>query len=195
MSVSGAIARERYVIKAYSEGRTQSDSGIQVAPKPGVSQEDFVLLQQRSNQYRQEAAQLKDALLRAKADYDNLKRRSNLEKGQMRDLGKEDTLVALLDVIDNFDRAVDAAKAHSEVAPIRDGIVMVQGLLDRALQDLGLFKVQAQGHAFDPNVHEAIGTEPREDVPENTITAVMSAGYKMGDKVIRPAKVVVAKKY
>lgn len=196
MSVSGAIARERYLIKSLSDSPSEALSqSAPVVVKTGVSEEDFVLLQQRANQARQEVAQLKDALVRARADYDNLKRRSNQEKGQLRDQGKEEAVTALLDVIDNFDRAVEASRVHTDVAAIRDGVIMVQGLLNRSLAEIGLSRVEALGQAFDPNVHEAIGTEPKEDVAENTVTAVMSAGYRMGEKVIRPAKVVVAKKF
>jgi molecular chaperone GrpE len=194
MSISGAIARERYHIRALAD-RSEAFLDEPVAPaKSGVSEEDFILLQQRANQYRQEVAQLKDALVRAKADYDNLRRRSNQERTQLRDQGKEEAVTALLDVVDNFDRAVEASAEHTDVVAIREGIVMVQGLLNRALGDLGLSKIPALGQPFDPNVHEAIGTEPTSEAPDNTVTAVMSAGYKMGDKVIRPAKVIVAKK-
>jgi molecular chaperone GrpE len=194
MSISGSIARQRFFNRALTKGTTGCEIGDSPRNHSPISEEDFVLLQQRCNQQKQEIAQIKDALLRARADYDNLKRRTHQEKTQFRDLGKEEVFSALLDTLDNFDRAVEASKAHQEIESIREGILMVQTLMMKTLGDLGLQKMQAGGSKFDPNIHEAIGTEPREDLEENTISTVIAAGYKLGDKVIRPARVLVAKK-
>jgi len=96
-------------------------------------------------------------------------------------------------VIDNFERAL-ASLEHSgnDAKSLRQGIELIHRQLNDALAKFGLEPVETVGHAFDPNVHEAVSAEPSAEHEENTVIAEFQRGYKLGEKLLRPAKVKVA---
>jgi molecular chaperone GrpE len=140
-----------------------------------------------------EAARLKDQLLRLAADFDNYKKRSRRELSDVAKVAREDVLKELLPVFDNLERATSHASQATDVKALTEGISMVARQFLDTLSKLGIERVAALGLPFDPSVHEAVQhLETTEHAP-GTVAMELQAGYRLGDRVIRPAMVVVAK--
>ena len=140
-----------------------------------------------------EALRLKDQLLRLAADFDNFKKRSRRELGDVAKLSKEDVLRELLPVFDNLERATSHAAQATDVKALTDGISMVIRQFVDTLGKLGIERLAAVGLPFDPSVHEAVQHLETADHAPGTVAVELQAGYRLGDRVIRPAMVVVAK--
>jgi molecular chaperone GrpE len=164
-----------------------NSAGEPVPPAPSTAPEDPLTRAQA------EATRLKDQLLRLAADFDNYKKRARKE---MEDVGKsarENVLRDLLPVFDNLERATSHASEATDVKALADGISMVTRQFVDTLGKLGIERVPALGLPFDPAVHEAVQhLETTEHAP-GTVAMELQAGYRMGNRVIRPAMVVVAK--
>ena len=146
-----------------------------------------------------EAAKAKeywDKLLRTAADFENYKKRATRERQEAVKFANEGIISTLIPVLDNFDMAM-AATANAPDAAIQSlqsGISMIHQQLKKALADAGLEEVDATGQKFDPNLHEAVAQQESADVPEGHVLQQMRKGYKLRDRLLRPASVVVAKK-
>lgn len=141
---------------------------------------------------KQEIAQLTELASRQRADFDNFRKRTQKEKEQLRNNAQEDVIFNLLPVVDNFERAISSTPKTPENQPVIDGIIMIAGQLQKALEAHGLERVNSLHQPFDPNLHDALGVEETDEVPENHIVSEMLPGYKFKDKTIRPAMVKVA---
>lgn len=140
-----------------------------------------------------ENADLKDQLLRRAADFDNYRKRMIKEKQETFDYANANLLADLLDSLDNFDRTVDAGATATDVKSVVEGIKMVNSNLVKMLESkYGLSSYGAEGDEFDPDVHEAIGRVEEEGKDKETLKQVYLKGYKLKDKVIRNAKVMVS---
>jgi molecular chaperone GrpE len=133
-----------------------------------------------------------DALLRAQADFLNYKRRALQEQAEARVAAQSELLEALLPVLDDLGRALEAAPANLARAAWVQGISLVARRLLTTLQQLGVQQIGVPGEPFDPHRHEAIMTEPRADLPEGAIVQVTRPGYALDQRVMRPAQVIVA---
>lgn len=139
-----------------------------------------------------ENADLKDQLLRRAADFDNYRKRMMKEKQDTYDYANAGLLADLLDSLDNFDRTIDAAKDAKDAKAIADGIKMINKNLVKMLEDkYGLTGYGKEGDEFNPDEHEAIGRMEDEKAKKETLAQVYLKGYKLKDKVIRHAKVMV----
>lgn len=139
-----------------------------------------------------ENADLKDQLLRRAADFDNYRKRMMKEKQDTYDYANASLLGDLLDSLDNFDRTIDAAKDAKDAKSIADGIKMINKSLVKLLGDkYGLAAYGEEGDEFNPDEHEAIGRIEDEKAKKETLAQVYLKGYKLKDKVIRHAKVMV----
>ena len=139
-----------------------------------------------------ENADLKDQLLRRAADFDNYRKRMMKEKQDTYDYANAGLLVDQLDSLDNFDRTIDAAKDAKDAKSIADGIKMINKALVKMLEDkYGLVGYGKEGDEFNPDEHEAIGRMEDEKAKKETLAQVYLKGYKLKDKVIRHAKVMV----
>lgn len=137
-------------------------------------------------------ADLQDQLLRRAADFDNYRKRMIKEKQDTYDYANASLLGDLLDSLDNFDRTIDAAKDAKDAKSIADGIKMINESLVKLLGDkYGLTAYGKEGDEFNPDEHEAIGRVEAEDAEKETLAQVYLKGYKLKDKVIRHAKVMV----
>ena len=136
----------------------------------------------------EELAALSDQYQRMLAEYANYKRRTEQEKLQIGAYTKADVLSALLTSVDNMEKAI-AAPAGDDY---KTGVDLVLRQFMEALQKLGLETVGVEGEPFDPNVHNAVMREDADGVDEEIVTAVFQKGYKLGDRVLRPAMVKVA---
>jgi molecular chaperone GrpE len=131
-----------------------------------------------------------DRLLRLAADFDNYKKRAARERDEYVRLANERLLKELLPVVDDLERALVAAEQHEE-AQLEDGVRLVHKALQSLLERNGVSEIAADGK-FDPHVHEALLTQPVEDKEQGDVVDVLQKGYKLGDRVVRPARVIVA---
>lgn len=141
-----------------------------------------------------ERAHLEVQLQRALADLQNVRRRQRQEIDDSRQRVLEGLAQELLPVLDTFAMALvayDAQDGSADPKALVDGVRMVRGMLTGALERHGLSEIRAAG-AFDPSRHEAVAVEPSGAVPEGHIVRVLQAGYQLGDRVVRPSRVVVA---
>ncbi|WP_298533047.1 nucleotide exchange factor GrpE [uncultured Treponema sp.] len=161
------------------------------AEKAGESKEKTP--EERIAELEKENADLKDQLLRRAADFDNYRKRMMQEKQDAFDYGNANLLKDLLDSLDNFDRTLDAAKDAKDAKSIADGIKMINKSLVSMLENkYNLVAFGKEGDAFDPDLHEAIGMQEGK-VKKEELAAVYLKGYKLKDRVIRHAKVMVVK--
>ncbi|HVM47331.1 MAG TPA: nucleotide exchange factor GrpE [Candidatus Acidoferrum sp.] len=136
-----------------------------------------------------------DRLLRTTADFDNFKKRAAREKQDAIKFANESLIQKLIPVLDSLDMALAAAR-NAEAAPgqsLQDGFNMIGQQLRSALAEAGLEEVDATGKVFDPNLHEAVSQKEAADVPEGHVVQQLRKGYKLKDRLLRPATVVVAK--
>ena len=146
------------------------------------------------------ADEYRDQLLRTAADLDNYKKRAAREKQEAIRFANESLLGKLIPVLDNFDMALAAvSNAQGESAQsantdsLQQGVSMIQQQLRQVLADAGLEEINATGQPFDPNYHEAVSQQESKDVPEGHVLQQLRKGFKLRDRLLRPATVVVAK--
>jgi molecular chaperone GrpE len=136
-----------------------------------------------------------EQLLRTAADLENYKKRAARERQEAVKFANEGLLEKIIPVLDNFEMALTAAgAANTSVESLQAGISMVHQQLKSALADVGLEEINAAGKPFDPNFHEAISQQESANAPEGQVVQQMRKGYKLRDRLLRPASVIVAKK-
>lgn len=140
-----------------------------------------------------ELAMCKDAALRARADLDNYRKRVAREKEDAIRYANNSLLESLLPILDNFELGLEAAKNSSDAGGIIQGLEMVRKQLEDFLRDHGVEIVDAVGDRFDPHLHEAVAHEPSMGVADGTVVRQLRKGFKLKDRLIRPASVVVSK--
>ena len=159
-----------------------------VAPGPDAAQNEddpMAGLQADLDRFR-------DLALRSQADFENYKKRSAREKEDAIKYANSSLLERLVGIIDNFELGLAAAKEQGADSPIYSGMVLVQKQLSDLLAENGLQPIEAEGKTFDPNAHEAIAHEPSDRVPEGIVVRQTRRGYRLKDRLLRPAKVVVS---
>ena len=161
--------------------------------KEQTPEEKIEDLQKKIESLTAENADLKDQVLRRAADFENYRKRVLQEKKDMLDYGNSGLLKDLLESLDNFDRTIEAAESAKDPKVIADGIKMINKSMVSMLENkYNLVSYGEVGDAFDPNIHEAIGMQEG-DVPCEQLAAVYLKGYKLKDRIIRHAKVMVIK--
>jgi molecular chaperone GrpE len=130
-----------------------------------------------------------DRYLRLAADFDNYRKRMSREQLELTKRASERLVAELLPVLDDLERALEAAEQHEE-AKLEEGVRLVHRSLADALRKEGLAEIETNGK-FDPHVHEALLSQPS-DEEEGSVVQVIQKGYRLGDRVLRPARVVVA---
>jgi molecular chaperone GrpE len=133
----------------------------------------------------------RDQLLRTLADFDNYRKRVARDSERTRKLAAESVLRDLLPVLDNLERAVEHSGA--DAGALAEGVKMVLGQFRTVLERHGLKQIPALNEPFDPNIHEAVMQAESDEVPPDHVVQEFEKGYKIGDFVLRPAKVVVSK--
>lgn len=141
---------------------------------------------------REDLTEATNRALRAQADLENFRKRSQREVEEERRYANLPLLRDLLPVLDNISRAVEAAGKSPEAESFITGFRMVGKQLDDTLAKYGCLKIEAAGQPFDPHLHQAISQQPSKDVPANTVLYVAQDGYKLYDRVVRPAQVIVS---
>jgi len=138
-------------------------------------------------------AKLEDSLLRAKADFQNLQRRSAAERMDALRYANAELMKSLVKVVDDFERSLAAASKPDNLPAVVEGVRLVYENLTKALSDHGLETIEALHRPFDPNVHEALLHQPSDQDPPGTVIEQIAKGYRLCDRLVRPAKVIVAK--
>ena len=135
-------------------------------------------------------------LLQTSADFDNFKKRAARERQDAVRFANEGLINKLIPVLDNFDMALGAAQANAGTGleSLQAGIAMVQQQFKGVLVEAGVVEVDATGQQFDPHQHEAVSQQESADVPEGQVLLQTRNGYKLRDRLLRPASVIVAKK-
>lgn len=139
-----------------------------------------------------EVNQWKDLAYRNAAELDNFRKRAAREAQEARAYANADLLRSLLPIMDNFEMGIEAARAESEKSMIFMGMSMVQRQMADFLRDMGVTEVESLGKAFDPNLHDAVSQEVREDIAEGTILRVTRRGFRLKDRLLRAASVIVS---
>jgi molecular chaperone GrpE len=143
---------------------------------------------------RAERDRMREQLLRTAADFDNFRKRSKRDVDDARQRGKDEVIRDLLPVFDNLERAVQSTTGATEASSVIEGVRMVLKLFEDTTERLGLERVKTIGERFDPAVHEALQqTDSAEHAP-GTIVAEIAPGYRFGERLVRPAMVVVSRK-
>ncbi len=133
-----------------------------------------------------------DKLQRSMAEFDNFRKRTNMEKASMYENGTRDTIEKLLPILDNFERAIMSTPEQDKENPMFKGIDMIFSQMVETFKNMGVEEVAGVGETFDPNIHNAVLHIDDESLGENVVVEVMQKGYKYKDKVIRPSMVKVA---
>jgi molecular chaperone GrpE len=146
-----------------------------------------------------EREELNERLLRKAAELENVRRRMDREKKRRHVAGKETVLESMLEVLDDFERSLDAAQdldvsedPESAYETLKGGVEMVYRKFQDQLQSLGVEPIEAEGQPFDEQLHEAMMRQPSDDVEPGNVLQEVQKGYTMGDRVLRHSRVVVA---
>ena len=139
-----------------------------------------------------EAARYRDLALRAQADFDNFRKRAAREKEEAIRYANNGLLEKLLPVLDNFELGMMAARQTAGAETIVTGMGMVQRQIEDFLRDAGVDTIDAAGAKFDPHLHEALGHEASAEVPEGHVVRQLRKGYRLKDRLLRPANVFVS---
>ena len=166
----------------------------------GESDEEVVFPEEESDSEvseleaaRNERDRMREQLLRVAADFDNFRKRSRKEVEEVRRRSIEDTLREVLPIVDNLERAADAMTDATEVSAVADGVHMVLRGFEEIANRLGLKRVPGVGQLFDPTCHDAMQQQETDAHAPGTIVAEVVPGYYLGERLLRPAMVVVAK--
>jgi molecular chaperone GrpE len=165
--------------------KTASENPAEAAPPLDDAGEEGSFAQLQSDLER-----FRDLALRSQADFDNYRKRAAREKEEAIKYANASVLERLIPIVDNFELGL----AHTdENSPIVAGMKMVSKQLSDFLSEFGVTAIDATGQHFDPNLHEAIAHEVHPEVPEGTVIRQMRKGYKLKERLLRPANVVVSK--
>jgi molecular chaperone GrpE len=147
-----------------------------------------------SDELKAQAEKWKNDYLYLRAEFDTYKRNAIKERSEIQKYGSERVLVEVLNILDNFERALAVKVSPENIDTYVKGVEMTAHELRNLVAKFGVSEVPCHGQAFDPSFHEALSSEETQEVPEGHISKVLKKPYKLHDKVIRPGQVIVAKK-
>lgn len=168
-----------------SENEEVSENEVSEDVKSEKSDEKFNELQQKYDTLNRQ-------YLRLAADFENYRKRQEHEREDLLKFGTENALKKMLEVLDNFERGKKALEKVEDYAKVKESFDLVHKQTVETLKKLGLEEIETEGKEFDPNFHDAVMQTPTSEHPEHTVINELQKGYKMGDKVLRPALVNVA---
>jgi molecular chaperone GrpE len=150
--------------------------------------------QQELQNLKRERDDLYDRLLRKQAEFENYKKRMDREKSEFMQFASSDLMKELLNALDSFDLALHNAGSGAGKESTQRGFELIYKQLLDTMARFGLKSIEAKGKKFDPNFHQAVSTEPSDDVEENTVIKEMRKGYTLNGRLLRPAMVSVSVK-
>lgn len=177
-----AATQELQAAEQNQQNRDGSEEPLVVVETATVPQEEY-------DRLRAEKDQLMDRLLRLQAEFDNSRKREAKERADFRDYAVANAVEQFLPVLDNFQLAL---KSTGSADQLRTGVELIVKQMEEALRGLNVQPVESVGAAFDPRVHEALEMVERSDVPDHQVLEEVRRGYRMRDRLLRPALVRVA---
>ena len=144
------------------------------------------------DQLKKQLAEQQEKYLYLQAEYQNFRKRSARDISDARSHAVTDTVMPFLSVADFLAMAQVAAEKTDNLDAIKQGLMMIIAQFDKALEEMSIRKFSSVGEDFDPDLHDAVGKEPSVDVPEGKIIREWNCGYKIGEKLLRPARVMVS---
>lgn len=182
---------QQEVSQPASNESVQQESAVDSEASEDVQEDPIQKLERERSELEAKNKELHNQYLLAMADFDNYRKRMIKEKQEAFDYANANLLSDLLESLDNFDRALDAAASATDVASVVDGVKMIKNQLVSMLENkYNLAGYGEKGDAFDPNIHEAIGSM-QAPVAEPVCSEVYLKGYKLKERIIRHAKVMV----
>jgi molecular chaperone GrpE len=139
-----------------------------------------------------ERAELRDRMLRIAAEFDNYKKRVRREQSENENKAREAVLRDMLEVADNLERAAAAVEAAPDIKALQQGVSLVLRLFQSKLERYDVKPLEAKGQPFDPRLHDAISQVPSAEAPPGSVLSEVQKGYRIGERLLRPAMVVVA---
>jgi molecular chaperone GrpE len=167
--------------------------GVEEAPREVTVEERINALLEEIERLQQQASEYLDGWQRERAEFANYKNRTAREKEETRAQITSEIIAKYLEILDDLELAIINRPAEDEAEAWVDGIELIHVKLNSLLEDEGVEVILAEGDTFDPNFHEAITYEENDDHQDGQVIEVVQKGYKLGDRVLRPAKVRVAK--
>ena len=168
------------------ENMSEHTVNDQDAPETGASATEV----DAADEVRRERDALQDRLLRTAAEFDNYRKRMDRERRELADYTAGEAIKDLLPIIDNLERALQASAQDD---PLRKGVELIHKQMVEMLRKRGVTPIEALGADFDPNVHEAVSHEESDQHREGEVMEELQRGYKVGERLLRPAMVKVAK--
>ena len=153
---------------------------------------DLEALRNRVTTAEQQRDEYLALLQRTRADFENYQKRIQRDLAEEQRYGHASFARELLPVLDNLQRALDAAQQQAENSPMVQGVALVRSQLLEIFGRFGITSIEALGQPFDPHLHESVSQQTRADVAPGMVVAVLQPGYRLHERVLRPAKVVVA---
>lgn len=156
--------------------------------------DELETLRSEIKQLQEENSELKNQYLRKQADFENYRKRMTREKSETVKYGNKSLLEDMVEIIDNFERAIKSSQESKEFETFYEGIAMIEQQMTSMLSSkYGLTKMVATGELYDPNLHEAMFMEESDEVTEPTVLEDFQTGYMLYERVLKPAKVKVGK--
>lgn len=189
------MTKEQEKSEETEESQVQNEeAGTETAPDTAAPESEAAdeNAEETGDDGRAEAEKWKLLALRSQADLENYRKRMAREKTDAIQYANASLLSSLLPVLDNFEMGLQAAKQEGEGNIIYQGFLMVRKQIEDFLSENGVKPIDASG-AFDPNVHEAVGQEPHDSIPEGEIVTEIRRGYRLNDRLLRAANVTVSK--
>lgn len=165
----------------------ETSSGNEVDPVAGEAPEEPSV-----EELEQQVKDFQDRYLRAKAELENAKKRSQREASEIRENTKISTIQEFFSVLDHFQMAMDHVDQTPDVETLKQGMNMILGEFRRTFEALGVETLNATGREFNPNEHDAVAQEPSDSVPKDHVLRQWKCGYRMGGRLLRPASVIVS---
>ena len=175
-----------------TKAEVNPDAEVVIDEDTSITPESEQAQNESCGKLQEEYDKLNNQYIRLAADFDNYRKRQAQERESLLKYGAEDTLKKLIEVLDNFDRGEKAIQDIEDCEKVKESFNLVYKQLKDALGKVGLETIDCVGQEFDPNFHEAVMQTPTSEHPEHTIIAEFQKGYKLGDRVLRPALVNVA---
>ncbi len=170
-------------VEIKEEEKTEKEENVE--EKSSENNAELTALQEKYDTLNQQ-------YLRLAADFENFRKRQEQERENLLKFGTENALKKLIEVLDNFERGKKALEKVEDCEKVKESFDLVHKQVVDALTKMGLETIETEGKEFDPNFHDAVMQTPTSEQPEHTIINELQKGYKMGDKVLRPALVNVA---
>ena len=190
---------EKEEVDETSTGKDVKKEEVKAGTAPAEAKKPVSETKKKAKKAQEEIEELQsklkiseEKLLRSHAEFENFRKRGIRERSDIRKNTQLDTLSAILPVLDHFELALNAAGDAKNVNAVLDGMKLIKAEFAKALNSLGVDTINAVGEVFNPEIHEAIANEVSEEYEKDVVVKQWRAGYKLGDRLIRPATVVVS---